>query len=116
MGMYRVMTALLAGALVFGASATARAEPQPQMHAALRLLREAKTHPAVAKLHKAKEHLQKADHDKGGHRKRAIELIEHAIRAQQKGDQRQASARVGHAIQEIEKGMAFDDTHGGRRR
>jgi hypothetical protein len=55
-----------------------KAEPQPLMRAALVSLRA------------AKGQLEKATHDKGGHRVRAIGLIDKAIR-------------------EVEKGIAFDD-------
>lgn len=69
----------LAVAFLGGAVATsALAERQPRM-------REALHH-----LHKAKESLEKASQDKGGHRVKAIGLIKDAI-------------------QEVEKGIAFDD-------
>ncbi len=54
------------------------AEPQPHMQAAL------------ASLRTAKDQLQKATHDKGGHRVKAIALIDQAIA-------------------EVERGIAFDN-------
>ena len=51
----------------------AHAEKQPHMHQALKHLREAK---AV---------LEKASHDKGGHRVEAIKLIDEAIKKVQEG-------------------------------
>ena len=58
----------------------AYAEPQPKMQEALRLLRE------------AKGALEQASHDKGGHRVKAIE-------------------HVNGAIKEVEEGIKFDDKH-----
>lgn len=40
---------------------------QPEMHGALE------------HLHQAKENLEKAKHDKGGHRERALQLVDQAI-------------------------------------
>jgi hypothetical protein len=82
----RKLTILLLAALLllsFGVLVNAqprhrRAEPQPMMRAALVSLRA------------AKDNLEKATHDKGGHRLRAIGLI-------------------NRAITEVEKGIAFDD-------
>ena len=56
------------------------AEPQPHMKAALENLK------------RAKESLEKATADKGGHRAKAIEL-------------------VNQAIEQTEKGINFDDKH-----
>lgn len=62
------------------ASPAAAAEKQPQMQDALDALRTAKTH------------LEKAHADKGGHRKKALELVQDAI------------------IQ-VEAGIAYDSRH-----
>jgi hypothetical protein len=51
----------------------AKAEPQPHMHAALEHLRAAKTS------------LEKANPDKGGHRVKAMELVDGAIREVEQG-------------------------------
>ena len=51
-------------ALAFGFAPFVSAEPQPKMHEALEHLRAAKAQ------------LAHAEHDKGGHRAKAIELIE----------------------------------------
>jgi len=56
------------------------AENQPHMQAALKSLQQAKIQ------------LEKATHDKGGHRVKAIELIDQAI-------------------SEVKQGIAYDDTH-----
>lgn len=56
------------------------AEPQPLMRDALSELRE------------AANRLEKADHDKGGHREKALELTRSAIR-------------------EVEEGIHFDNRH-----
>ncbi len=58
--------ALAAVATVFSAP-VAKAEPQPKMRAAL------------ADLEAARAKLEHADHDKGGHRERALELVNQAI-------------------------------------
>ena len=110
-----IMTGLVA-AIFLGAALCVRAERQPQMQDALRLLREAKAAPTIETLLKAKAHLEKADHDKGGHRVKAIELIEEAIHAKKDGSHRKAIAKIEQAIHEVEKGEIFDDTHGGQRR
>lgn len=65
-------------AVVLLAPAAAFAEKQPHMKAALELLK------------KAKEQLEKATPDKGGHRVKALE-------------------QVNQAIEQTEKGIAFDN-------
>lgn len=53
---------------VFGITASlALAERQPNMHAALK------------QLHQAKHQLERASHDKGGHRTKALQLVDQAI-------------------------------------
>jgi hypothetical protein len=70
-----------AGALVSGtAVAAARRERQPKMHGALTALR------------RAQRELEAAEHDKGGHREKALELVRSAI-------------------SEVEAGIAYDRTH-----
>ncbi len=76
---------LTAAALGFVFAPTASAEPQPAMHEALEHLRAAKAK------------LAHAEHDKGGHRAKAIELIDAAER-------------------EIHAGIGFDNMHGPRRK
>ncbi len=77
--MTKTLTALFAAAaLTF--PAIALADPQPNMKEALEHLQ------------KAKESLKKATADKGGHRVKAIELVDKAI-------------------EQTEKGMKFDDKH-----
>lgn len=61
-----------------GAAATALAEKQPHMEKALEHLEHAKAQ------------LQKAEHDRGGHRAKAVEL-------------------TNQAMTEVRAGMAFDD-------
>jgi hypothetical protein len=55
------------------ATGVAKAEHQPHMHAALEHLRA------------ARESLEKADPDKGGHRVKAIELVNDAIHQVEEG-------------------------------
>ena len=66
-----VMISLIVGAFVLGCG-TARAD-QPHMHAALAALRD------------ARHELEVAEHNKGGHREHAIELINKAIEQVEKG-------------------------------
>ncbi len=84
MNLWKISTFALAGALAvtvsFSAVKSAEAEPQPHMQAAL------------ASLRAAKDQLEKASHDKGGHRVKAI-------------------AHTKEAISEVEKGIAYDDKH-----
>ena len=61
------LIAVLAAAIGRGALTTASAEPQPRMHQALDELRAAAAS------------LEAADHDKGGHRVKALELTRAAI-------------------------------------
>jgi hypothetical protein len=75
-----VLAATLVLVLGFTTMRVVNAEPQPHMRAALVSLRA------------AKGQLEKASHDKGGHRVRAIGLIDQAIA-------------------EVEKGIAFDNAH-----
>lgn len=75
------LIALLAAALGRGAVMnSASAEPQPKMHEALDQLRAAAAS------------LEAADHDKGGHRNKALELTRSAIG-------------------QVEAGMRFDNRH-----
>jgi len=66
--------------LLVGLSTAVMAERQPAMHAALAHLRE------------AREALKDASADKGGHRVRAIKMI-------------------NQAIEEVERGIAYDNKH-----
>jgi len=74
-----VVVLLIAG-LIVGGFVGAWAEKQPHMRAALN------------SLHKAKMQLEKAEPDKGGHRVKAIEL-------------------VNQAIEEVRMGIEYDDRH-----
>jgi hypothetical protein len=84
MNIWKVTTvalgACLVGTLAVSSVPTARAEPQPHMQAAL------------ASLRVAKDQLQKASPDKGGHRVKAIALTDQAI-------------------DEVKKGIEFDNNH-----
>jgi hypothetical protein len=71
-----IMAMLLVGALI----PFAYAENQPHMQHALHALQNAKSQ------------LEKAEHDKGGHRVKAIELI-------------------NQAIAEVQAGIEYDNTH-----
>jgi hypothetical protein len=71
---------LVAAATVFCAPVVAKAEPQPKMHEAL------------ADLEAARAKLEHAEHDKGGHREKALEL-------------------VNQAIAQIKEGIRFDNRH-----
>lgn len=75
-----VLAGLLAATVSFSAIRSAEAEPQPHMQSAL------------ASLRAAKDQLEKATHDKGGHRVKAIAL-------------------TNDAIAEVQKGIAYDDKH-----
>ena len=81
---WKVSTVVLAVALATVVSSSgvrsAQAENQPHMQA------------AMASLKAAKDQLQKATADKGGHRVKAI-------------------AATNTAIQEVEAGIAYDNTH-----
>jgi len=70
----RILPAIGLGALAAGLT---KAEPQPHMRTALEHLRA------------AREALERADPDKGGHRVKAIELVESAIH--------QVEAGIGYA-------------------
>ncbi len=78
MKIWKLTTLFLAALLILSFGLLVAAEPQPHMRAALVSLRT------------AKGQLEKATHDKGGHRVRAIGLIDKAIA-------------------EVEKGIAFDN-------
>ncbi|MBK6696752.1 MAG: hypothetical protein IPG50_31850 [Myxococcales bacterium] len=84
MNVWKLSTVALAGALAttigFGHVSLAQAEPQPHMQAALSALKV------------AKEQLEKASHDKGGHRVKAL-------------------GHTKDAIEQVQKGIAFDDKH-----
>lgn len=77
---YSLFAATAALLLGLGVGSYLQAEAQPHMRAALEAL------------HSAKQSLTKADHDKGGHRAKALEL-------------------VNAAIAEVEQGVRFDNQH-----
>ena len=80
---FRLWIVCAAAALVIGfAAGTAFADRQPHMQAALRALRN------------ARQQLDVAEADKGGHRVKAIQLVNDAIR-------------------EVEAGVRFDNRHPG---
>lgn len=105
------MLIVMVATLVTGLALGAYQEPQPHMQAALRILQEAKAAPSVEILVKAKKQLQKASPDKGGHRVRALEFVDLAIRAVSEGTQQQALTRINQAIAQIESGVRFDVNH-----
>jgi hypothetical protein len=74
------LVAVLATVIGRNVVTSAEAEPQPKMHAALDYLRSARAA------------LEQADHDKGGHRVKAIQL-------------------TNSAISEVEQGIKFDNRH-----
>lgn len=76
--MKKMMLVAVVSAFVGGFATQAFAEKQPMMKAAL------------VNLNQAKNNLQNATADKGGHRVKALEL-------------------VNQAIEQVEKGIAFDD-------
>lgn len=81
--LWKVSTAILAGSLVFVvATGVAVADPQPHMKEALGTLRI------------AKDQLEKATADKGGHRVKALALVKDAI-------------------DEVQAGIDFDNDHKG---
>jgi len=69
----KILAVVFAAMLIIGSTAGICAAEEPHMRAALEHLRE------------AKEHLEKAAPNKGGHREKAIELINHAIEQVEKG-------------------------------
>ena len=110
-----IITTLIAAVLTAG-TLTAHTERQPQMREALQLLHEAQEHPETELLRKARAHLEKAEHDKGGHRAEAIEAIDRAIRSHKEGEHKRTEEHIAHAIREIEEGEKFDREHEGKRR
>jgi uncharacterized membrane-anchored protein YhcB (DUF1043 family) len=68
-----LVIALVIGLLIGGAIASWAAINQPHMIAALDAL------------HKAKAELEVAEHNKGGHREKALELVHKAIEQTKKG-------------------------------
>ena len=68
-----LIAAALAGALALGTGIGVAIADQPLMHDALRDLRA------------AKHELERADADKGGHRVKAIELVDQAIAETEEG-------------------------------
>jgi len=77
---WKLTSLLLAGTLATAVTTSAMADRQPKMHDALKLLNKARTT------------LKNADNDKGGHRVKAIELVDAAIA-------------------EVDAGIKFDNHH-----
>ncbi len=76
----RVLQVLAAAPAALALTARPARADQPKMQSALHSLRD------------ARRDLEKADDDKGGHRRRALELVREAI-------------------EQVEKGIAFDRKH-----
>jgi hypothetical protein len=79
-----IIVVLLFAVMSFIAAPAVMAEDQPHMRAALESLRQ------------AKEHLQQASHDKGGHREAALKNVDAAIK-------------------HVEEGMKYDNKHESKR-
>jgi hypothetical protein len=71
MTMRQVIAACVIGSVAFGAGLAIAA--QPRMEEALK------------QTERAREQLDKAEHDKGGHREKAIQLLDQAIREIREG-------------------------------
>jgi hypothetical protein len=79
---WKISTLALAGALAFTSVPDAEADGQKQT----------RMHAALAHLKEAREQLKDATSDKGGHRAKALALTKEAI-------------------EQVEKGIAFDESH-----
>ncbi|MBF0506009.1 MAG: hypothetical protein HQL09_04150 [Nitrospirae bacterium] len=81
----KILAVVVAAVLIIGGTVGVCAADEPHMRAALERLKE------------AKEQLEKAAPNKGGHREKAIELI-------------------NHAIEQVKKGIEFGEMHEGHGR
>jgi DNA integrity scanning protein DisA with diadenylate cyclase activity len=69
----KILSVVLAAVLIIGCTASICAADEPRMRAALEHLKE------------AREQLEKATPNKGGHREKAIEHVNHAIEQVERG-------------------------------
>ncbi len=88
---------------------TLQAQPeyeQPHMEAALHFLQDAKkSEQPVSLLHSAKSELEKATHNKGGYRVKAIGIVDEAVAEGESGDTQKMIEKINAAIAAIHTGM-----------
>lgn len=103
-----VLAAWLACGLVFGTVAPVMAkQEQPNMHAALDALREAKrSQTPGASLKEAKGRLKASAKDKSRYRVEALALVNQAMEQLKAGKRREAEKLITEAITKVERGIA----------
>lgn len=100
---------LLSAFLLVGARLgfSAAEDRQQHMEAALQALQDAKKSDApAAALHKAKEALHKARHNKDGGRLESLEMVDQAIAEAEAGHHDKMIQKIDAAIADIHNGMA----------
>ena len=108
LGAFIVMTVF-----VFRGVVSAETHKQPYMEAALKHLEKALNVNFGKMIHldKAKKNLLLAAWDKGGHRTKAIEIVQLAKEAVRKKEIHRANKLIEEAIEHVKAGIGFSDQH-----
>jgi tetratricopeptide (TPR) repeat protein len=109
-GAFIVMTVLY---LIFSGFVGAETHKQPYMEVALKHLEKALSVNVGKMIHlnKARKNLVLSAWDKGGHRVKAIELIDQAKQAIKKREIARANTLIEEAIKQVKAGIGYSDEH-----
>ena len=110
LGTFIILTVLY---FILSGFVSAETHKQPYMEVALKHLEKAlsKKMGKLVHLNDAKKNLELSAWDKGGHRLKAIELIDEAKKAVRKRDINRANTLIEEAIEHVKVGVGFSDEH-----
>ena len=110
LGIFIVLTVLY---FILSGFVSAETHKQPYMEVALKHLEKALSSKVGKLIHldNARKNLELSTWDKGGHRLKAIELIDEAKKAVRKRDISRANSLIEEAIEHVKVGVGFSDEH-----
>jgi len=110
LGTFIILTVLY---FILSGFVSAETHEQPYMEVALKHLEKALSSRMgkLVHLNDAKKNLELSAWDKGGHRLKAIELIDEAKKAVRKRDINRANTLIEEAIEHVKVGVGFSDEH-----
>ena len=110
LGIFIVLTVLY---FILSGFVSAETHNQPYMEVALKHLEKALNSKVGKLIHldNARKNLELSTWDKGGHRLKAIELIDEAKKAVRKRDISRANSLIEEAIEHVKVGVGFSDEH-----
>ena len=110
LGTFIILTVLY---FILSGFVSAETHKQPYMEVALKHLEKALSSKRgkLVPLNNAKKNLELSAWDKGGHRLKAIDLIDEAKKAVRKRDINRANTLIEEAIEHVKVGVGFSDEH-----